>query len=558
MKLFNNLSIRGRFFLLSTSMLLLIFLVSGYSWLTMKQIGKELASIAEDDIPLTEVLTKITIHQLEQAIHFERAVRFGEEKINNSENGSLMDKEVATFERLSHKVDEEILEVTEKARESAGHALDEGTETEFNHVIAALDNIADEHKSYSEHALDVFNALEKSDIHSAILLANKITNEEDKLDKELENLLVEVESFTAQAALQAKEHEHTAEIVILGISVLAIALGFGLAWLVSRSAQTRMDHVARSLNKIANGDLTEAIVGDDEIAVPLRSMHENLKEMLSSINEVTDQLASMSEEVSAVTMQSSSNIDQQQMETEQVAAAVTEMTSTVQEVTQNIHSTADSANEANTETGNGKQVLDSAIKQVRNLANEIDTAADVISVVEKDSENISTVLEVITGIAEQTNLLALNAAIEAARAGEQGRGFAVVADEVRTLAGRTQDSTEEIKHIIAKLQSGSKQAVTVMDHSREKSRQVVDEASNAGVSLGTIANSITRINDMSTQIATAAEEQIAVTEEIDRSLNHISCMGSENSTGAKQTLEAVQDIARVSTQLSGMVSRFKT
>jgi methyl-accepting chemotaxis protein len=557
MNLFSNLSIRGRFFVLSFSMLLLVLLVSGYSWLSMKQIGGELTSIAEDDIPLTAALSQITVHQLEQAIHFERAVRFGEQKPGDPEAGSLLVEEVSEFDKLSRKVDAEIAAATEKARASQAHAPTVEAKAEFEQVAAALEQIRGQHKAYEQHAADVLRMLGDGDVHSAEQQARKINLEEDKLDEALEELLIEVEAFTEQAALRAKEHEGTAELIILALMTLSLGLGLGMAWFISRSAQQRMDNVAHSLSRIAQGDLTEELGGDDEIAVPLRAMRDKLKDMLSSIHGVTDQLAAMSEEVSAVTTQSSSNIDHQQMQTEQVATAVTEMTSTVQEVTRNMQSTADSANEANTEANNGQRVLDAAVSQVRSLASEIDTAADVIGEVEKDSENINTVLDVITGIAEQTNLLALNAAIEAARAGEQGRGFAVVADEVRTLAGRTQESTEEIKHIIEKLQSGSKQAVAVMNHSREQSRQVVEEASNAGVSLKTITDSIRSINDMSAQIASAAEEQIAVTEEIDRNVNQISAMGSENATGARQTLEAVQDLAKTSTQLAGMLSQFK-
>ena len=322
----------------------------------------------------------------------------------------------------------------------------------------------------------------------------------------------------------------------------------------------------RSINagsqQLAEGDLTTRIsltVRDEmtHIADSFNKMVEQFHHVTTQIISSSQQVATASEELSSITEQTSQNIAEQQSQTEQVATAMNEMSATVQEVSSNISLTADASHDANKETTEGSKVVNDSVEAIQQLAEQIESAANVIHQLEQDSENINTVLDVIKGIAEQTNLLALNAAIEAARAGEQGRGFAVVADEVRTLAGRTQESTREINQIIEKLQSGSHKAVEVMNQSREQAQSVVKQAKQAGESLTSIAQVVSRINDMSSQIASAAEQQNCVTEEINRNVVSISDMANQTSDGSQQTASASDDLARLASSLQELVGQFK-
>ena len=245
------------------------------------------------------------------------------------------------------------------------------------------------------------------------------------------------------------------------------------------------------------------------------------------------------------------------METEQVATAMNEMSATVAEVTQNATSAADATNTADVEAKTSNEVVQSSMQAIEQLSSEIQNAATVIKDVESDSEKIGSVLDVIKGIAEQTNLLALNAAIEAARAGEQGRGFAVVADEVRSLASRTQQSTTEIEEMIVRLQTGSRTAVEVMEKSQEQANISVDQSKEASHSLHVITKSVGIINEMNTQIATASEQQSATTEEINSNINNISHLAEDNATGANQTNLAANQVAELAEQLTQLVKQFK-
>ncbi len=293
------------------------------------------------------------------------------------------------------------------------------------------------------------------------------------------------------------------------------------------------------------------------LAEAVQAMQGKLTRRIQEIAEVTHKVNMAVETMSAIVEHTSMGVQQQHSETEQVATAMNEMTATVHEVARNTAAAANAASQADQEVSNGSQVVKQTIASIGKLADEVRKGADAIGRLETDSNNIGAVLDVIKGIAEQTNLLALNAAIEAARAGEQGRGFAVVADEVRTLAQRTQESTREIQQMIEKLQDGAQEAVRVMHAGRTQAEASVAQASQAGQSLNTIRAAVSTIHDMSTQIATAAEEQGAVAEEINRNIVNISHIVEQTAEGAAQTTSAGEELGQLAEQLQTVVNRFK-
>ena len=352
-------------------------------------------------------------------------------------------------------------------------------------------------------------------------------------------------------------------VVVIG-TIIAVLIGAAVAFFVSRGITVPLNATNSMLKDIAEGD------GDLTVRVPVNTQDEigdlgnnfnafitKLQGIIGEISGATSQLAAASEEMAAITEQTSSGVENQKNETTQVATAITEMTATVQEVANNAESASSAAADADSEAKAGNEIVTSTVQAITELARGVESSATVIEKLKGDSENIGTVLDVIKGIAEQTNLLALNAAIEAARAGEQGRGFAVVADEVRTLAQRTQESTAEIENLINALQTGAEEAVTVMTQSRDRAGSTVEQAQHAGESLSSITRAVGSILELNTQIATAAEEQSAVSEEINRNVINIQNISEQTATGAEQTASASGELARLGEQLQNLVGQFK-
>jgi len=282
-----------------------------------------------------------------------------------------------------------------------------------------------------------------------------------------------------------------------------------------------------------------------------------LQSVITDVVHSANQLSVSAEQMSQVSAESNQGISQQNNETIQVATAITEMSSTIEEVARNTENATNAAINADHEAQSGSRFVDETMDSIKALAAEIDSSSEVLDTLKSHSEGIGTVLDVIKSIADQTNLLALNAAIEAARAGEQGRGFAVVADEVRTLAKRTQDSTSEIERIISDLQSGADQAVSVMQSSKAKSNTTVEKGQQTSEVLLSVITAINTVLDMNTQIGTAAQEQSAVTQEVSGNITNIQTISEKTALGADLANRASQEVANLSSELQRLVSQFK-
>ncbi|MDD1016353.1 methyl-accepting chemotaxis protein [Pseudomonas sp. TNT2022 ID1025] len=356
-------------------------------------------------------------------------------------------------------------------------------------------------------------------------------------------------------SVQARSLQLTATLLALLVGVLA-------AWIITRQITRPLRETLAVVEKIAAGDLTHSlrVTRRDELGVlqqGIQRMGSTLRDLITGIRDGVTQIASAAEELSAVTEQTSAGVNSQKVETDQVATAMHEMAATVQEVARNAEHASQAATDADSQARAGDQVVAEAISQIERLAEEVHRSTEAMGQLQQESQKIGSVMDVIKSVAEQTNLLALNAAIEAARAGEAGRGFAVVADEVRGLAQRTQKSTEEIEVLVAGLQSGTQQVANVMLGSRNLTASSVELTRKAGSSLENITRTVSSIQSMNQQIAAAAEQQSAVAEEISRSIINVRDVSEQTAAASDETAASSVELARLGNQLQTMVSHFR-
>ncbi|GAA0546192.1 methyl-accepting chemotaxis protein [Rheinheimera aquimaris] len=416
--------------------------------------------------------------------------------------------------------------------------------------------------NYEGGQQQVVNFLLLSDKPSALQQLDSLNSFSNEMTQELVSLAELNQKISADISGRSFSTYQSGKVWVVAVIVIVAATSIGIAMLLTTSITVPISEAVALAETVAGGDLTRtvSVTGADEAArlsSALLKMQQSLRDALSHIANSSTQLASAAEELNSVTEDASRGIQRQNDEIQQAATAITEMSSAVDEVAHTASSTSEASAESARVTHEGRRQVENTVSSIHRMNEQIATTSELVQNLASQSQQIGTVLDVIRAIAEQTNLLALNAAIEAARAGEAGRGFAVVADEVRALAHRTQLSTREIEQIITQIRTETGNAVDAMHQSTMTAEEALKVSTAAGQALATISDQINRISDSNLVVASAAEQQAKVARDIDRNIVNISDLATQSAAGANQTSASAHELSRLAVDLNELLTRFK-
>ncbi len=507
--------------------------------------------LADHDLADSKLQRAVTLgERLETQLNSIVASGFEFRDLKNSQSIDLVENEITNTYNEVTRISEEIKnELALNKVTNIADSLD-STITELNELLIGSDSIF---------------ANKKTQINAISVATEKLSAAEKAIDNTNDILKKQVDlanQTTKETGELVADSVSTGNSITWIIMLASVGVAVAITWFTLISITRPLARVNDMLNVVASGDLSRKLdeSGKDEFAQLSRNCNlliESLRTLINGIVSRSTQLATAAEQTSAVTAQSTTAIEEQRTQVEQAASATTEMSSTSQSVLSSANDALGEIKQADDEAERVKGISDRNRQTIEQLAKEVEDASQVINKLQQDSASIGGILDVIRGIAEQTNLLALNAAIEAARAGEQGRGFAVVADEVRTLASRTQESTQEIQNMIEVLQTGAEKAVAVMETGKKQAADCVVQSEEADTALETITHAVHEAFDRSSQIATAAEEQSVVAHEISENLESIVAIAEQTTAGSKQTAESSSEVARLAEELQLSVQEFR-
>ena len=543
---YTNISIRWKLGIPLVFLVLLFLYVGVYSVRSSSLLAKHAKTIAKVNLPEIQLLIQAD-RDMYQALIAERALL----------SPNLSAAQVATFLK-EHK--ENLTQANDRAIKSI-EMSDTSSSEEKQEYLRYLQRW----QGISESIIQA--ATGADDNTRAALLARSLGESFDAfsvarkfLDTLEDKRLAHVEKFTADIDSNGESISHQLMFLLVVGTLSTLAAAFFLPLLVTVPLQKISDRIKNIA--AGDGDLTKRIEIDHEdelgdLATHVNRFMDQLQTLIRDVNGNTNEVSSAAEELLIIASKGQRAADEQCTAIAMVVTAVNELTMAIQEVARNTGTTAQSTKDANRITDQGQERIRLAVGHVHDLYIHVSETAESMVKLEDDAQRVTSVIDVIRSVAEQTNLLALNAAIEAARAGEQGRGFAVVADEVRTLASRTQQSTADIQGMLGQLQQGVQKAVDGMNSSAAMTKEAVDSAGNVGQSLSGIGVAVQDITNMAIQIATAVEEQSSVTAEIDRNLVEINKLALTTSDGASHTAEASQKLSQLSVSLRNNLRRFK-